>query len=273
MKKFYSSIVSFVFTAAVLPALTGCSEPKPGFIIGPSPAPAPASETYTPPVIKPALHYTAGESVKGRSIKYSVIGEGPDVVLVISTIHGNENAGTPIARTLLRYLEDNRQILEGRKVVVLPIANPDGYFRNKRGNSRGVDLNRNFAAANRINNSKNGPKALSEPEARVIKSLISRYKPARIITFHEPLNCIDYDGPARALAQSMGRYTKLPVKKLGGRPGSLGSYAGTTLGIPTITVELTPQAKNLSTDQLWDKYGKMTLSAITYPYSPPTLAK
>jgi protein MpaA len=62
----------------------------------------------------------------------------------------------------------------------------------------------------------------------------------------------------------MGAHTDLPVKKLGSRPGSLGAYAGETLGIPIITVEFRPMAKLLSAEQIWAKYSKMTLAAIEY---------
>ncbi|MCF7954501.1 MAG: hypothetical protein K9M75_01745, partial [Phycisphaerae bacterium] len=113
-------------------------------------------------------------------------------------------------------------------------------------------------------NERNGPHGLSEPESRVIQELILRFKPDRIVVFHEPLACIDYDGPGGGIAYAMGRYTDLPVKKLGSRPGSLGAYAGETLGIPIITVELRPTAKMLSANELWAKYSKMTLAAISY---------
>jgi len=146
----------------------------------------------------------------------------------------------------------------------LPMANPDGFHHNKRYNAHDVDLNRNFAAFNRINNERNGPHGLSEPESRIIEQLILRYKPSRIVSFHEPLACIDYDGPGLAIANAMAAHTDLKVKKLGSRPGSLGSYAGETLGIPIITVELRPTAKNLSGNQLWTKYSQMTLAAIRY---------
>ena len=67
------------------------------------------------------------------------------------------------------------------------------------------------------------------------------------------------------LAESMGRYCDLPVKQLGARPGSLGSYAGVTLGIPTITLELLPEDSKLNSEALWQKYGKSLIAAIVYP--------
>ncbi|MBW1939433.1 MAG: hypothetical protein JRI67_11870, partial [Deltaproteobacteria bacterium] len=93
-------------------------------------------------------------------------------------------------------------------------------------------------------------------------------EPDRIVSIHQPLSCIDYDGPARMLADHMGQYCALPVKKLGAKPGSLGSYAGITLGIPIITFEMTEADSKLNSLALWQKYGKALLAAITFPNRP-----
>jgi protein MpaA len=70
------------------------------------------------------------------------------------------------------------------------------------------------------------------------------------------------------LAEQMARYCDLPVKKLGARPGSLGSYAGVTLGIPIITFEMKKDDSNLEPEILWQRYGKALLAAIVYPDQP-----
>jgi protein MpaA len=67
------------------------------------------------------------------------------------------------------------------------------------------------------------------------------------------------------LADHMGQYCALPVKKVGARPGSLGSYAGVTLGIPIITFEMTDADSKLDSAALWQKYGRAMLAAIVYP--------
>ena len=128
-----------------------------------------------------------------------------------------------------------------------------------------MDLNRNFPAANRINDKQCGATALSEPEARVVKQLIEQYSPDRIVSIHQPLSCIDYDGPGTTLAVRMAQYCDLPVKKLGPKPGSLGSYAGVELGIPIITFEMRPNDSPLDSKALWERYGKALIAAIVYP--------
>jgi protein MpaA len=193
------------------------------------------------------------------------LGDGSDVTFIMATIHGNEAAGTPLVRSLSWYLRQHPEMLAGRKVVLMAVANPDGMVHSSRYNAKGVDLNRNFEAANRINTKETGLLPLSEPEAVIIKGLIQEYKPDRIVSIHQPLNCIDYDGPAQMLAERMGQYCALPVKKLGAMPGSLGSYAGVTLGIPIITFEMLPADSQLNSVALWQKYGRALLAAIIYP--------
>jgi protein MpaA len=155
--------------------------------------------------------------------------------------------------------------MEGRRVVLLAVANPDGMAHRSRVNANGVDLNRNFPSTNRVNDRQSGATPLSEPEARVIKQLIDQYSPDRIISLHQPLACIDYDGPGTTLAVRMAQYCSLPMKKLGARPGSLGSYAGVDLGIPIITLEMRQNDSGFDSSILWQRYGKALVSAIIYP--------
>lgn len=260
--------LSFLFLIAIA-AVSGCgsSYQPPSITSGPR-------KVWARPRAVIATHTgVIGKSVEGRDIACSVYGDGEDVVLVIATIHGNESAGTPIVVRLKRELEQRRRLVLGRKVVLVEMLNPDGFARRQRTNANGVDLNRNFAAANRVNNRINGRSAFCEPESRVIENLIKRHRPDRIIVFHEALNCIDYDGPGRSLAKHMAGFCDIKVKKLGARAGSLGAYAGETLGIPVITVELKPDDAGQSAQTLWQRYGTMLVAGITYPSNPFGIAK
>lgn len=220
---------------------------------------------------RPVDRIFLGLSVEKRPIEMLSLGNGPDVVLMMATIHGNENAGTPILWQLARHLRQNPQLLAGRRVLIMPLVNPDGLSVNRRFNSRGIDLNRNFPATNRENSARHGMEALSEPESRIIMDVLEKYKPARIVSMHEPLEVVDWDGPAEDLAWHMGRYTVLPVERLGSRPGSLGSYAGETLGIPIVTFELPRDAGEWEFEKLWELYGQAMVAAVVYPSdAPPT---
>ncbi len=212
------------------------------------------------------LGLVIGTSVQGREIRCRIFGDGSDTILILAAIHGSEPAGVPLIERLAEHLQSNRHILEGKQVLLIPIANPDGLAQGTRGNARDVDLNRNFEAANRENSRLYGMVGLSEPESRALHGLIVTYRPDRIVSIHQPLNCIDYDGDALGLARAMSAECDLPVRKLGARPGSLGAYAGDTLGIPIITMELPSHASYWSQDALWQHYGKSLLAAIFYSH-------
>ena len=81
-------------------------------------------------------------------------------------------------------------------------VNPDGCQLGLRANARGVDLNRNFPAANwragetvyRWNSSAQerdvvlltGDKPGSEPETQALCQLIHKIHPALVVSFHDP---------------------------------------------------------------------------------------
>jgi protein MpaA len=73
---------------------------------------------------------------------------------------------------------------------------------------------------------------------RALSDLIGKFQPAGLVSIHQPLACVDYDGPAAELAAAMSAACDLPVKRLGSRPGSPGAYFGEILGRPIITLEL-----------------------------------
>ena len=154
--------VSTLCTLFGVLAFSGCVEP----------VQYPQIVGEVPSSVFPAQYHIVGKSVQRRPIMCLVLGDGSDVTLIMATIHGNEPAGTPLA---------------GRKVVLMAVANPDGMVNNTRYNAKGVDLNRNFEAANRINTKETGLLPLSEPEAVIIKRLIQEYRPDRIVSIHQPL--------------------------------------------------------------------------------------
>lgn len=205
---------------------------------------------------------TLGWSVEGRPIECRVFGEGDDVILFIASIHGSERMGTPLLRRLADHLVAHPELLRTRRVVLIPIANPDGFRRRKRQNAHHVDINRNFPAENHRSSHRYGKSPLSEPESTAIYDAINRFAPSRIISIHQPAACIDYDGPGRDVAQAMADASRLKIRRLGGKPGSLGSYAGNGLGIAVITLELPGGLGRLGDDKLWRRFGPMLLCAI-----------
>ncbi|TWT48487.1 M14 family zinc carboxypeptidase [Botrimarina hoheduenensis] len=184
-------------------------------------------------------------------------GARPETIFMLASIHGSEPAGTPLMQRFEEWLVEQDDPRLPRQIVMTPIANPDGYAAGERFNRNGVDLNRNFPAGNRTEATRHGERPLSEPESAALLRALRRYPPTRVLSIHQPLECIDYDGPGQAIATAMSRAIggRLPVEKLGGRPGSLGSYVGETLGKPIITLELFASEQDRGAEALWQDYG------------------
>lgn len=98
----------------------------------------------------------AGRTHEGRALHRIDVGpeDARHVTLVIAGLHAMEWIGVETGLALLRAWLADRP--EGRRLVLLPLLNPDGYarverdlragkWRYVRANARGVDLNRNFA--------------------------------------------------------------------------------------------------------------------------------
>jgi protein MpaA len=180
-----------------------------------------------------------GRSTEGRPITGAVIGEGNETYLLFGVIHGNEPLGGPILRRFIRHVSLRPEVIDGKRLVVVPVANPDGLARGKRANARDVDLNRNFPARSWVGRAGHGNRPASEDETRVLLEVVRQFRPARILSLHSPLRCVNYDGPARAIASDIATATGYPLRRSIGypTPGSFGSYAGDDLRIPTITLE------------------------------------
>jgi len=119
--------------------------------------------------------HVLGGSAEGRPIEAHVIGDGAQSVLILATIHGDEWAGTPLLEELAEVLEALASAgdLDAR-VVLVPIANPDGYAEGTRESSTGVDLNRNFPSSNYDARRGHGAGPLSEPESGAVAAAVGR---------------------------------------------------------------------------------------------------
>ena len=154
-------------------------------------------------------------------------------------------AGGP--KSLISSWERNR---EERSLLFIPCLNPDGMQLNQRTNANGVDLNRNFPTKNwgedtsKAGNNPadyfGGESAGSEIETQFVIDVIREYQPKSILTLHAPYKVVNFDGPAKELAQKISDIIKYPVEESIGypTPGSFGTYAGIERQIPTITLEL-----------------------------------
>ncbi len=243
------SLASFAILAA-----GGCTQ-RETRIESPTPiAVPPPSPTGT----RPERVIELGRSVEQRPIRLHSFGNGGDAILVFGGFHGDEPAGAAVARELIALLRSHPGLSDGRRIAIVPEVNPDGLMANRRTNARGVDINRNLPASNWLaarsgNRALHGTAAASEPETRAVLEAIRIVRPVRILTIHcirRGGACVNYDGPASALARAMAAVNGYPVRPTMGYEthGSLGSWAGVDRQIPTVTLEL---PANTPPDRCW----------------------
>lgn len=193
----------------------------------------------------PELWTECGRSVEARPIFLYERGTGDSSVLVLGSMHGDEEAGGGVVVRLAEAMATERHDSPRQRLVFVPVLNPDGVHRGTRWNAHGVDINRNFPTANWENGerkgiARHGTEPASEPETKLVMALIERYRPRLIITLHAALHVVNYDGPGKEIAERIGALNGYPVSGSIGypTPGSLGTYAGVERQIPIITLEL-----------------------------------
>lgn len=186
-----------------------------------------------------------GFSLKGRAIEAMTVGHGATRVLVVGGIHGDEPEAQPSIGRLTDLLSREPGASAATWRVIRDL-NPDGTSLARRGNSRQIDLNRNFPSRNFEKRTRHGPHPFSEPESNLLAAIVRFDQPELIIVFHSTSYgpFVNFDGPAsdaaRAFAdgsaQTDPRWRIVPEMSYA-TPGSLGSYFGQDQGIPVLTIE------------------------------------
>ena len=185
---------------------------------------------------------SAGISLQGRPIRVRTLGHGPRRVLFIGGIHGDEAEGA-YATSQLPAAFAASGLGDVVTLTILEDANPDGRANRTRDNVNGVDLNRNFPATNfDPSNVSSGGSPVSQPESRAVVDTIEHTVPQLIMIVHSwtDQQFINFDGPARAIAERFSATSEIPVMDsslIPPTPGSLGSYAGRDRRIPVLTIE------------------------------------
>jgi hypothetical protein len=174
-----------------------------------------------------------GESTRGQPIRSFTLGSGRPRILVVGSVHGDEPAGTVVATRLLHTRPTSRG-----SITVVQDLNPDGHAADRRLNSRGVDLNRNFPGTwRRLPTSGRAP--ASERETRLAMQLIRRLRPDVTIWFHQPQALVRASGPSVVVARRYARLAGMRFARLSRPPGSATAWQhGAFPGTRAFVVEL-----------------------------------
>ena len=165
---------------------------------------------------------TIGHSVQNRAIVMRKRGDDSAAVtvLVVGCIHGNECAGRAVTSRLRRI-----HLPSDVGLLLIPTLNPDGARAGTRQNSRGVDLNRNFARGWEASGGPgdtyySGPRPFSEPETRAAKRLIKRAHPQITIWYHQHMSLVAKGRRHIATERRYAREVGLPLRRLQRLPGT-----------------------------------------------------
>jgi len=170
----------------------------------------------------------------------------PKTILIIGVTHGDEPQGKFLIENYLETIRDNEQKSNPKnRLLLIPCLNPDGFELETRQNANEIDINRNFPTKNWVREPFaseyfGGEEAASEIETKFLMEVIDEYKPDVILTLHAPYKVVNYDGPAKEIAEKISEIIDYPAQGDIGypTPGSFGTYAGVERNIPTITLEL-----------------------------------
>jgi protein MpaA len=206
-----------------------------------------------------------GRSWLGRPICARRFAGAAPPVLLFGAIHGDEPLGAHCLVRLVAELAGTEPL--PREAWVVPVANPDGLAAGTKNNARDVDLNRNFAAASwtraHATGYDPGSAPASEPETRALVDLIARTGARRLVALHSPFRTVNYDGPARDLAERMAAANGYDATADIGypTPGSFGARYGIELGCEVITLEIPA----LTLDRAWAENRAALLVALEIP--------
>ena len=188
-----------------------------------------------------------GHSWQGRPIVAHEVGNPEGVpILVVGSMHGNEQGGIPVALALERLHPKDLDLW------IVPDLNPDGVAAGTRHNAHGVDLNRNFPVGWRPLSGfyASGPRPLSERESRLARRLILRIHPHLTIWFHQHLDLVWAAGGNHRVERVFARVSGLPYHSLPRLAGTSVTWENQTFpGTTTFAAELpagTPGAAAVS---------------------------
>ena len=184
-------------------------------------------------------------------------------ILIVGVVHGDEPQGKYLIEEYLKthynfssnsdLPPSSKSPISRRGRLFIPCLNPDGLQLNRRTNANNVDINRNFPTKNwgknegdnatcddETTNYFGGKSAGGEIETQFLIDTINKYTPSLVMTIHAPYKVVNYDGPAKEIAEKISDIIKYPVEASIGypTPGSFGTWAGVERNIPTITLEV-----------------------------------
>ncbi len=207
-----------------------------------------------------------GVSIKGNPLMALILESQnmpiTKLALVTGATHGNEYLNI-VDRLTKALLDSKANVLEnylasGGALIVVPIVNPDGYEKRRRGNAKNADVNRDWP-----NSKSPQPAVFEQPESQALANLVINYLSDHPLT---KLNlaldyhcCVDgmllkpwgYEKGKYMTQSESDRYDYFidPMIKYFPKPGKVGTPP-----------DLLYTADGTTLDYWYDKYGAISLT-------------
>nr|MBN1228362.1 hypothetical protein [Anaerolineae bacterium] len=230
----------------LFPEATGGAAPTRSPVTMPSPTIPASPESFS-----------IGDSLENRPIIAWRIGTGEHIIVLVGGIHGGYewNSVNLLNELLVYFTENAAEVLPGIQLILIPVANPDGYASGRdfaaRFNAAGVDLNRNWGCDWAETafiwdipiDPGDGP--FSEPETQALQAFFLLVQPDAVIFYHSMQgavfmgDCGPKHPPAAWMGDLLATATGYPYEEFSIYPvtGDASNWLA-QVGIPAATIEL-----------------------------------
>lgn len=165
---------------------------------------------------------TIGTSIQGRPITATRIGGGPLAIAFVGDTHGAPEIATDtLIETAISYYQAHpNEVPAGETAYFIPTLNPDGLADGSRLNADGIDINRNWGAADwssaayepsGLVQGAGGAQPFSEPETRAMRDFLLTHHVVASIFYHLPWGGLYSEPHSVAFAQALGLASGYPV--------------------------------------------------------------
>ncbi|WP_437203523.1 DUF2817 domain-containing protein [Planctomicrobium sp. SH664] len=183
------------------------------------------------------------QSTGRRPIEVARIGKGPQAVLIVGSIYGNEPEAIDLIDSLVKVARSS-PVPPEFTLLFIRTPNPDGFTELVRTNANGVDLNRNFPSQRFTPKPTKltGPSPASEVETQYLLRVFKDYPTARVIHLRSgyvdrPYVVLNEKWSATLNGVAPRELTTLPFTGEY-KAGSLEEYAAVYLQAPLAIVHL-----------------------------------
>lgn len=178
----------------------------------------------------------AFQSTEERPIYTRTLGTGSTKILILAGLDGTDRAAVKWIDRLGSTMLSQPEKYAAVQVTLVRAVNPDGLLKKQVGNTRGVEINRNFPVKEKrqLAQGAAGPFPTSEVETRAVMQLIAQTAPHRVLLLQSQAGDTSdcwYGKTCEGLARKLEVEHRWSARQFDAEkmPGSLDAYADEVL--------------------------------------------